>query len=51
VVRFSYGDQVEELRLSRSDLEGAGWTVQVPDQLGTQLQAAGVAPSTGSAQG
>ena len=36
------GEDGGELRVTRSDLAGAGWQLVIPDQIGAQLQAKGV---------
>jgi len=51
VIRFSYAGQSEEVEITREQLEAQDWTVEVPESLGTRLQAAGVAETTGSTGG
>lgn len=46
VFRFdSQGATGGELRLSRSELEGAGWTVSIPPDVGRRLAEAGAPPT------
>ncbi len=51
VFSFSYAGHTEDLEVSRSDLAANGWSVEVPEAFGNQLQDSGVAPTTGSATG
>jgi hypothetical protein len=41
------GDPVGELSLSREDLEGSGWRVEVPEEVEQRLQELGRPPSGG----
>jgi hypothetical protein len=46
VFRFdSQGARGGELRLSRTELEAAGWRVSIPAEVGTRLAAAGAPPT------
>ena len=46
VLRLSYaGTSAGEVTVSRSELEGAGWRVEIPAAVGDRLQADGFAPS------
>lgn len=46
VFRFdSQGETGGELRLTRSELEAAGWTVRIPAEVGRRLAAAGAPPT------
>ncbi|MGH8972511.1 MAG: hypothetical protein ACRD0C_04840 [Acidimicrobiia bacterium] len=46
VFRFRYGGvDGGEVVVSRDDLEGNGWRVRVPEQVGTRLTQAGLGPS------
>jgi hypothetical protein len=51
VVRFSYAGSSEEVVVTRDELEAQDWTIQAPESLGTLLDEAGVAPTTGSSAG
>ncbi len=51
VIRYSYAGHTEDVAVSRQELRSGGWEVQVPEALGDQLRADGVAPTTGSADG
>jgi hypothetical protein len=42
IFRFKhFGDPIEELRLTRAELEGSGWRVEVPPEVGERLQELG----------
>lgn len=45
ILRFAYGGQVAETRLSRDQLTRDGWHVTVPDELADRLRAAGIPES------
>lgn len=45
ILRFAYGGQVAEARLSRDQLTQDGWHVTVPDELADRLRAAGIPES------
>jgi hypothetical protein len=46
IFRFlHWGDPVEEISLSRAELERNGWRVEIPDELGGRLQGLGRPPS------
>lgn len=51
VVRFSYAGAQQEVTVSRGELAANGWRIDVPDELGEDLEEAGVAPTTGSTAG
>jgi hypothetical protein len=42
IFRFEhFGDSVGELRLTRGELEGSGWRVEIPPEVGQRLQELG----------
>jgi hypothetical protein len=43
--RFTYGDVEATTDVTRSDLEAAGWSIDVPGALGEAARAEGVQPS------
>ena len=51
VVRFSYAGSTEEVAVTRDELAAQSWTIEVPASLGTQLDEAGIPPTTGSSTG
>jgi hypothetical protein len=51
VVRFTYADESSTVEVTRDELEASGWVVEVPPSFGAALEAAGVAPTTGSTAG
>jgi hypothetical protein len=51
VVRFKYADHAEDVSVSRDQLAGEGWSIEVPASFGAQLEDSGIAPTTGSTSG
>lgn len=51
VVRFAYAGTTEEIAVSRDELGARDWTIEVPASFGTQLDEAGIPPTTGSTSG
>jgi hypothetical protein len=47
IVRFGYAGQVQEVEVSRQALADDGWTIQVPEELGSLLEADGIPPTPG----
>jgi hypothetical protein len=45
IVRFTYAGVEATVQVTRSDLEAAGWSLEVPSDLGDAAGAAGLAPS------
>ena len=42
IFRFEhFGDSIDELRLTREELEGSGWRVEIPPEVGQRLQELG----------
>jgi hypothetical protein len=42
IFRFEHsGDSIDELRLTREELEGSGWRVEIPAEVGQHLQELG----------